>query len=316
MGSIHGKRAALSLEKPEDLQMICKALSSPLRLDIMRALWKRSMNVGELAEELNQPMSTTALAVKVLEDAGIIKTEVQPSTRGTMKICTRKLDYIGLELTPREEQQQTTSISLMMPIGGYSIAEGVQPTCGLASKNAFIGEMDTVNAFYLPERFNAQLVWFQEGMLEYRFSCSNYDELDFNWLELSFEACSEAPMYRNPWKSDIAVEINGKRLGIWTSPADCGGRRGVLTPEWWAETNTQYGYLKTWRVDDSGTYVDNERVSRVNISQLHLKDERFITVRIGIPEDAENHGGLNLFGESFGDYPQALLMKIGYQIHP
>ena len=42
MGSIHGKRAALSLEKPEDLQMICKALSSPLRLDIMRALWKRS----------------------------------------------------------------------------------------------------------------------------------------------------------------------------------------------------------------------------------------------------------------------------------
>ena len=58
--------------------MICKALSSPLRLDIMRALWKRSMNVGELAEELNQPMSTTALAVKVLEDAGIIKTEVQP----------------------------------------------------------------------------------------------------------------------------------------------------------------------------------------------------------------------------------------------
>ena len=40
-----------------------------------------------------------------------------------------------------------------------------------------------------------------------------------------------------------------------------------------------------------------------------------LSVEFGIPEDAENHGGLNLFGESFGDYPQALLMKMGYQIH-
>ncbi|MBQ6562493.1 MAG: helix-turn-helix domain-containing protein [Clostridia bacterium] len=316
MSSIHGKRAALSLEKPEELQMIAKALSSPLRLEIMRALWTKSMNVGELAEQLNQPMSTTALAVKVLEDAGIIKTEVQPSVRGTMKLCTRKLDYIAMDLTPHEEQQQSTSITLSMPIGGYSIAERIQPTCGLASRNAYIGEMDTVSCFYHPERFQAQLIWFQAGMLEYRFSCINMDNLDYNWLELSFEACSEAPMYRNPWKSDIAVAVNGHRLGIWTCPCDCGGRHGVVTPAWWSDTSTQFGFLKTWRVDDSGTYLDNERISKLNIRELDIDPGKFISVQIGIPEDAENQGGMNLFGEGFGDYAQPLVLRLGYQIRP
>ena len=67
MEELQGKHLDLSVDKPELLQRVAHALSSPVRLQIMQALGKRSMNVGELAQTLNIPMSTTALAVKTLE---------------------------------------------------------------------------------------------------------------------------------------------------------------------------------------------------------------------------------------------------------
>ena len=311
MSDIHGKIAQLALDDPETLAAICHGLSSPVRLDVMRLLGKKSMSIGEIAEALDLPMSTAALAVKVLKEAGLITTENQPGMRGTLKLCSRRLDRISIDLVPQEDIPDEC-VTYTMPIGGFSSAEGIQPTCGLASATAYIGMMDVPASFYLPERFSAQLIWLQQGFLEYRFSAINQDYTDIDWLEVSFEACSEAPMYRNPWKSDIVVEINGKRLGIWTSPCDCGGRHGSLTPAWWSDTSTQFGFLKTWRVDGSGSYLDSQRISDVTIRELALDPYRYISIRIGVPADAENVGGLNLFGEQFGDYPQALKLRVGY----
>lgn len=311
MSDIQGKIAQLTLDDTEALSAICHALSSPVRLDVMRLLGKKSMSIGEIAEALDLPMSTAALAVQVLKKAGIITTENQPGMRGTMKLCSRRLDRVSINLELQDETPEQCVI-FNMPIGGYSAAEGVQPTCGLAGANTLIGMMDVPASFYLPERFSAQLLWMQQGFLEYRFSTIDPLYTGIDWLEVSFEACSEAPMYRDPWKSDIAVEINNKRLGVWTSPCDCGGRRGILTPEWWSDASTQFGFLKIWRVDGSGSYLDNQRISDVRIQDLELDPYRYISVRIGVPADAENVGGLNLFGEKFGDYPQALRLRVGY----
>jgi hypothetical protein len=77
-------------------------------------------------------------------------------------------------------------------------------------------------------------------------------------------------MYRDPWPSDIFVDFNGIRLGTWTCPCDCGGRQGHLTPAWWGLTNTQYGFLKTWRIDRTGTYLDHAPLSDVTISDLNI----------------------------------------------
>ena len=38
-----------------------------------------------------------------------------------------------------------------------------------------------------------------------------------------------------------------------------------------------------------------------------------IVVRIGVRPDAENVGGLNLFGREFGNYPQDLGLRLEYQ---
>ncbi|MDO5299808.1 MAG: helix-turn-helix domain-containing protein [Clostridia bacterium] len=313
MEVLHGKHADLSIDRPEMLCKIARALSSPVRIQIMQALGKRSMNVGELAELLDVPMSTTALAVKTLEEAGIITSEAQPGARGSMKLCSRKLDTIAVTLVPIDEVH-TSILTLQMPIGGYSTADGIEPTCGLANENTYIGDMDNPASFYVPDRFGAQLIWFRQGALEYRFAFPEIDAMEIDWLEISFEACSEAPMYRDPWKSDIAVAINGRRLGIWTSPCDCGGRHGKLTPGWWSDLSTQYGFLKTWHVDHEGSYLENMRISDVCLCDLGLHDRGYISVRIEVPDDVENIGGINLFGEHFGDYEQPLVLRVGYHM--
>ena len=313
MEVIYQKHCDLHLEEPEKLQKIAHALSSPVRLAVLRAISAKIMSVGEIAQGLDIPMSTAALAVKVLEEAGIITTETQSGTRGTLKLCSRKLDNLFIDLVANKQDSKDFFV-MNMPIGGYSGISGVKPTCGMATANAYIGEMDNPSTFYLPERLNASLLWFRQGTLEYRFSTLDISKIHIEWMEISFEVCSEAPLYRNPWKSDIVVSVNDKILGKWTSPCDCGGRRGRYTPKWWSEINTQYGFLKTFRVDDKGSYVDNIRISDVTIHDLNLEQHDYIALGISAPRDAENRGGLNLFGKSYGDYEQDIVVRVGYDI--
>ena len=229
MSSIRGKHVELSIEQPEALYRMAHALASEVRIRIIRALGERSMSVGELAQALGIPMSSAALAVKILEEADLIMTETQPGTRGSMKICSRKTDTMAVSLM-LEEAVDSNVLTLQMPIGGYSFAENIRTTCGIVGEHTHICEMDDPSGFYVPGRFGAQLIWFRQGALEYRFSYHQMDKMEIEWLELSFEACSEAPMHRDPWKSDIEVSINGRALGRWVCPCDCGGRRGRLTP--------------------------------------------------------------------------------------
>lgn len=313
MQDIQGKHAELSIERPEKLAMIARALSSQVRLDVLMALAKRSMNVGELAKELDVPMSSMALAVRTLEEADLIMSDIQPGSHGTTKLCSRKLDTISISLVPEAMQNGPQPLTLHLPIGGYSLVEGIRPTCGLLTDTQPLGPLDLPHLFYSPQRFDAQMLWFHQGFLEYRFSLiDDISEENVESLELSFEACSEAPMYRDPWPSDISVEINHKRLGTWTCPCDCGGRQGHLTPEWWGLTNTQFGFLKTWRVDNTGTYLDYNYISNTKISDLSLTDAPYISIRIGIDPTSEHVNGINLFGEKFGDHPQSINLKIGF----
>ena len=50
----------------------------------------------------------------------------------------------------------------------------------------------------------------------------------------------------------------------------------------------------------------------VPVSGYDLVEGPYISVRIGIKEDAAHIGGVNIFGSSFGDFPQDILMRIEY----
>ena len=59
-----------------------------------------------------------------------------------------------------------------------------------------------------------------------------------------------------------------------------------------------------------GCYLDDVRISDVTLEQLHLTDKPYIAVRIGVKPDAVHQGGINLFGERFGDHNQAIVMRL------
>ena len=69
-------RLNLSIENKENLLLIAKALSSEIRINILRMLKNYSMSISELAEALSQPVSSTALNVRILENAALISTEI------------------------------------------------------------------------------------------------------------------------------------------------------------------------------------------------------------------------------------------------
>jgi predicted transcriptional regulator len=289
---------------------VAKALGSAQRVRILDFLQNRVANISEIAEALEMPLSTANLHLTVLEEAGLIRSEIIAASRGVQKICARAYDVIMIQL-PRTFTSYDEKFSVQMPVGAFATCQ-VEPTCGIATEKGVIGFLDDPTSFYEPARFQAQLIWFRQGFLEYHFPYRPEPNRQPKSLVLSMEICSEAPNHHHDWPSDIFMEINGQPIGIWTSPGDFGGERGNLSPEWWEEWNSQYGLLKSWRVDGEGSWIDGVRISDVVIGNLNLDQGSFIRVRIGIHPDALHVGGLNLFGSKFGNYPQDILMQVHY----
>ena len=291
---------------------VAKALASEPRWNLLRTLGEQLHNVGELSEALGMPPSTVAMHLSVLEEAGLVRTELVPGKRGRQRVCQRVYDQVRWELPRALARAEQAIVETTLPVGGYSEAE-VAPTCGLAGSDAIIGVLDDPASFFEPEHVNAQLVWFRHGYLTYRFPNRLPPRSRADTLWLSLELCSEAPMHHHDWPSDVSVWVNDVPLGVWTSPADFGGRRGLLTPAWWDTRNSQYGMLKEWRVTEEGSFVDGMRISDVTVEELALGERPFVSVRIGVDEDARHVGGINLFGRTFGNYAQDVVLRLRHQ---
>ena len=301
------KKINLSLDNMTELLYITKALDHPQRLDILKALEKSSLNVTELARCTHIPLSTCAHHVDILQKSGLIITDTQHGTQGQLKLCSRNCDTVNINLLEKATPANSF-VSTSLPVGSYTDYRIVAP-CGIVAPNMIIGNDNEPDNFFQPSRHSAGLLWFTTGYVEYRISKKNIPR-DFQSVEISFEACSEAPYYRNDWKSDITVWINDVELGTWTCPGDFGGRRGRLNPNWWPDSITQFGMLSTWEVLPTHVLINGEPHYGVKLSDLNLLSYPYITLRIGVKEDAVNKGGINLFGASFGDYPQDIVFKV------
>lgn len=304
------EKKTLDLEHA-DLVVTARALASEVRIDILKLLCKETLKVNEIADRLNIPASTAALNVKVLEEAGLIRCDLQPGIRGSMKVCYKQVEELAILLDFDEARDKNGMEVICMPIGNY-VDYKVTPTCGIVNEKGHIDDEDEPRCFYNPSRTTAKLIWFGAGYVEYRFPNAAIQNHKVKKAELSVELCSEAADYDLNCKSDITVWINGIDAGTWCSPSDFGGRRGKLNPDWWPDKNTQYGNLKTWRLTQKGTFIDKQMVNESLVSDYCLADNPYISVRIGIKEDAKNVGGINIFGDSFGDYPQNIVLKLEY----
>lgn len=300
-----------TLDSYEKIEQVLKALASDRRITILSHLSRKIASVNEIAEMLDIPASTATMHINILEDAGLIHTELKPASRGLQKVIARVYDQVVIQLPKANEDHAANIIDVTMPIGSFVDCQ-VAPTCGLVGEIGIIGELDDVSSFYHPDRIYTQLLWFRHGYVEYRFPNRLSKNVSLESLQFSLELCSEAPLNNPDWPSDITVWVNHVEIGTWTSPGDFGGERGVLTPLWWDEWNTQYGMLKVWRVNREGSYVDGVLISDVGIQALNIPQQPYISLKIGVKNDG-TPGGINLFGSKFGNYPQDIVMRMRVQ---
>ena len=298
----------LSISDPNEILYVAKALDNPQRLDILKLLEKRSLNITEIARSLCIPVSTCAQHIDILGRAGLIITDTKYSSQGQSKLCSRNCDRINILIHEISEVPDTAHFSTSISVGDY-INYDIEIPCGLASSKDMIGIENNTDSFFSPMRHKAKLIWFDSGYLEYRISNKNIPK-SFKSIEISFEACSEAPYYRMDWKSDITLWINGIEIGTWTSPSDFGGRRGQLNPAWWPNSLTQFGQLLVWKIENNSLTINGEPHFEKDLSKLDLTSTPYVSLRIGVKKDAVNKGGINLFGSDFGDYPQNIIFKV------
>ena len=289
---------------------IFKALGSEVRIEIIKILMENNgINMNELAARLNITNGALTSHIKKLDDCGLIKVSNESTGHGNQKKCSFYLDKILIDVNAHEEIANTYQTDLK--VGHYS-DYNVYPTCGLASGAAIIGEVDDVRYFSHPNRYDADILWFTRGYVEYVLPNFIPFGQKIDQITISFEIGSEAPGSNDVWPSDISFFMNGEKIALWTSPGDFGSMRGLFTPDWWEPNWNQYGLLKILVINKKGTFIDGLQFSDVSIRNFNFDYHSSIKFRMAVEDNAAHVGGLCIYGKSFGNYRQDISVRINY----
>ena len=219
------------------------------------------------------------------------------------------MDKILIDIDQLEDNRNLYQTDIK--VGHFSDYD-VYPTCGLSTSKALIGEVDDTRYFAHPDRYNADILWFTRGYVEYIIPNFIPASQKIDQITISAELSSEAPGVNNVWPSDVHFYLNDVCIGTWTSPGDFGDVKGIFTPDWWFLNWNQYGLLKLLVINKKGTFIDGLKISDVNINQFDLNYKSILKFKIGVPDDAEHIGGLTIFGKTFGNYNQDINVRINY----
>jgi predicted transcriptional regulator len=289
---------------------IFRALGSETRVRLLELLTERDMNIIELSAALGLTQPSVTKHVQLLEEAGLIASDYLAAPQGMQKKCRRVYERLVVDLAPKAPDRGCVA-EIELPVGMYASID-VQPTCGLATHEKFIGLIDSPLSFYLPERSQAEILWSSGGSVEYAFPNTIPLNAKIRSIELVTEVSSEAPGYNNHYPSDLTLWVNDVEIGFWCSPGDFGGARGQLNPDWYPDNMNQSGLLKIWQIDTHGSSIDGMPLSDVKIDDLRILPWHVTKVRLGVKADAANQGGFTLFGRGFGNYQLGLILRIKY----
>ena len=290
---------------------IFKALGSDVRVDILTILMENNkIGMNELATRLGITNGALTGHIKKLESCGLISISNETARHGNQKIYVVHLDKILIDLQRLEEENNLYSAELS--VGHYSNCQ-VVATCGLASKERIIGVMDDERYFGHPERYDAQMLWFHKGYIEY--TLPNFIPVSnkITQISVSLELGSGDTEKGNLRSSNICFYLNNVFIGGWTSPGVIGAERGLYTPEWWNTEWNQYGLLKLLVINQDGVYIDGLRISDINIGMFNLTHKSDIRLKLVVDDSTEQVGGLAIFGKEFGNYGQGIKVNINYE---
>lgn len=299
----------MRLDLTEHSLPVYEALASPVRLQVLRLLTERPMNIKELAGAARLSSAIMTMHVRKLTEAGLVQTRMAPGKSGLQKICSLAAASIEVQFPPAAVPHRK-SHRVDIPIGHYSDFT-IEPTCGLATTGHIIGSFDDPRYFWDQERTSAAILWFGKGFIEYKAPNFLLSSQQPEELLLRMEISSEAPGTNENYPSDITFTLNGVKLGTWTSPGDFGDRRGNFTPAWWPQRTNQYGLLKQLRLTGTGTYMDGVKLSDVTLKDVDIRRKEW-TLRFSVEDDALHQGGLTLFGKGFGNYDEHPSLELFY----
>ncbi|WP_070000277.1 ArsR/SmtB family transcription factor [Cellulosilyticum sp. I15G10I2] len=299
------------ISNPEEIVEVCKALGSTVRMNLVRILSKnKQMNLNELASKLNITNGAMTQHMKILVDAGLIDVALMSGKRGSQKICHLKENRFIIDFLADAVRDSMYQVEI--PVGSYT-NYSIYPTCGLSTKNSIIGEVDDPRYFDAPERSDASIIWLGKGFVEYRIPNYLKSNQKLTEIQISLEISSEAPGYCEEWPSDVYFYLNEVGLGYWTSPGDFGTIQGIYTPSWWSPNWNQHGLLKLLSINKEGSFIDGRKISDMCIDVLDLNYKSDIILKIAVPNDAENVGGLTIFGKGFGNYNQHINARMIFE---
>ena len=293
-----------------------RALSSPVRIQMIRLVNKKNMLASEIAAELNLPLSSAIFHLNILEEAEIIKKSFSTKGKGTLHWYTYRTNIATIRFRNSNGYSKPESRAPyihQINIGEYIDAE-FSDQCGIATTEKQIMGGEPHNAF-VAGRHDAQIIW-SEGYGSLLYAIPNHYAQNgtLNEIKISLEICSEAPGYNNNYPSDITFSINGIEVCTFVSLGDYGDRYGKFTPSWWYPESTKYGILTNISIRPNGVFLNEKLVNKkITLTDLRLQESNKTTFGIAVKKDAQHPGGFNIFGNKFGDYDQNIIFTATYK---
>ena len=298
------------------LAALGRALSSPVRIQMIRLVNKKNMLASEIAAELKLPLSSTIFHLNILEDAGIIKKSFSTKGKGTLHWYTYVTNIAIIRFRNSNgyfKPESRAPYVHQINIGEYIDAE-FSDQCGIATDEKQIMSADPHNAF-VSGRQDAQIIWSEGyGSLLYAIPNNYAQQGNLNEIKISLEICSEAPGFNNDYPSDITFSINGIEICTFVSTGDYGDRYGRFTPSWWYPESTKYGILTNISIRSNGVFLNEKLVNKsICLNNLKLQEKNKTTFGIEVKKNAQHPGGFNIFGSKFGDYDQHIIFTATYK---
>ena len=300
------KNLILKEENYNSISLLGTAFSSITRLKMIEFIGKGFNTVTSLSKKTGIPTSNILFHLQVLEKAGLVNL----SSLSQKLVASPLVDNLTITLNqPRADQfLKEKEIEFQIPIGAYISISYLADHIRALNEKADLLNIDENNV-YDYSRLEAQVLFFRRGLVSYPLRTLEGKE-KLKCLYLSFEACSEINAYKNDYKSDISILINNKLLYTHTCPGDFGGRKGLLNPPNYPSHYTQFGQMMSVHINDKGVFFNGELVNdSITIKDIHLKNHEQNILSIGNIPSSTYQGGMNIFGEKLGDYPQAIKIK-------
>ncbi len=306
---------SLNIEKETDDKNILKigiALSSPIRIAILKQVNKEGKTLSELAKLNFVSFSSIVFHTKLLEEAKLVQIKTIKTNNGSAKLVIKGCVEINVDF------DDLSTVASMIKRYHSSVHVGDYTSAEFGDNNGFVIKSN-FHSFYqdspfLEERRNADLIYTNRGFVEYSFDNTEFRHKKIDEISFSLEICSEVPYFNNSFESLIGFSINGIEAIDFISPGDFGGRRGRVSPSDSSLNATQYGQLKTIVVNDNGVYLDGVlQNANIKIQGLNLDKSNRVLFRITSKKKDNAYGGFNIFGKNYGDYPQDIEMDVSYE---